>query len=383
MRRRLGLLAIALLLVLLVLFLLIPSEDPSLDDESVRPSANKQTNKKYYSLSEIAQMKVDTSKDSTQLDQVEVLNEAEIFTILQSNTVCDLKGKLQPLRNNIRSGLDVFFQLSSPVRADTEATQLIGPLFSGPFQGNQSLDDILPAVKFFNALLFAGMVTGVDSKDVDYPEALQLLQRLEASDSLNAAYPLFHAAILHKTNAPPEDVRAMLAQALSRPHFDTFERRITEAIYRQSFASVMAFFYAEALLHSMPVVDWSPVSSLFKEHLGKDAELDRAAIAFGKRLRTQGERTDGEFEFILWSALEYEYGNFIQQLAWKNAFPGKPEPVYKRSQEIRKTHEDLEDLNGQMDAILRKGAPCDPKVFQDIYSWNRKAFEKTLDRLRQ
>lgn len=341
-------------------------------------STNQRSKEKYYSIPEIAQMRGDDHKVSIKANEEILFNEDEILSVLQANDICEVTQKIPSLKNDLKSVLETFFRLHSPVQNNLEDVQLIEPMFKGPLRGNPNIDDILPAIKFFNALLFGDMVEGVKSQDLDYYKSVELLERLEANDPSNAAYPFFRAAVLNKMKAPESEIQSVLLEAFNRPNFDTFERRIAEAVYRQSFASVTAYFYAEALLYKMPVVNWSPILQILKKTLGKNPEFDRAAIAFAKRLRLQGDGVDGEFEFILWSAVEYEYANIFEKYAWKSAFPTAPLPKPKRAKDLPKNHSELEILFEKMDAMQTKGAPCDPTVYQKVYDFNLKMFEESL-----
>lgn len=380
MKKKFWVIVIAAALIALLLANQISDKKDSKDQNSKRQKRS------YYSLVEIAQMRVSDSKNNVANTDSPTLSESEKMDLLESNDICEILKKFPSIKNEVNSrnpDLDTLFRLRSPVSENPEDVKLISPVFRGPFTGDQNFVDVLPAVKFFNALLLANMVAGVKSEYVDTREAIKALEQLENEDSSNAAYPLFRAAILHKTGASAADIHLALMTAFSLPHFDTFERRIAEAIYRQSFASVAAFFYAEPIISKMPVADWSPILALLREHLGKDSVLDRAALAFAKRLRMRGERVDGEFDFVLWSSLEYAFADVFEKYAWKSAYPNLPQPKPKSWRDLIKKHEGLRGLEEQMENILQKKTPCDPVVFQNIYNYHLKEFEKSLSKIRQ
>ncbi len=270
---------------------------------------------------------------------------SDLETALRNDEVCRVKSILfegagegvPPARAS-----ELFFQNVNRVTGDANAAEqrlaaLARALFLRP------VSDMPPAIEAtpselgeqFRALLLAGLVpelqplNGAPDRLVDPAEALAAIRATRASHPENGANWLFEAAIRNQSGVPLADLRATYLSAFAAPRFESYFPATLLDLLQRSLASSSYFVLADFLAMKVPAPLYAAGFQPLIRRLGSDPddpELERAALAWGKRLASATSPLSGIWPGGRSPAPEQAMGRAVALAAWARLHPGEAPP---------------------------------------------------------
>lgn len=123
-----------------------------------------------------------------------------------------------------------------------------------PIYGKPSENSRNPETRFFNALLFAGMINPVGDVNAkteryrNYEKAINELRELAQQDPENGAYSYYLAESLKRSGAKKEEVQAAFIQAGKAPRFNTYYQAAYDALLTTAYDNAAAFTWVYSFL---------------------------------------------------------------------------------------------------------------------------------------
>lgn len=228
---------------------------------------------------------------------------------------------------------------------------------NGPYQG-QVARNANSITQFYNALLYANLLSGIKSPTIDYPYSLELLAQLYQENPNNGAFPLYTAYILSLTKQPEYLQKQWAEIGLRAPYFNTFTREIAEQSKNDLIQNAALCIATTEMLSRIPIPEPFFLKYLKELYPHPDQKTARLLVQFGYKLNQSPQSL----------AIEMMFGNRLVQYFWKESENKDPLPELKDlSTEIKTKDADylaIESLHA---------TPCDRGPFDLSYARQKKA----------
>jgi hypothetical protein len=131
------------------------------------------------------------------------------------------------------------------------------PIYGKPAENSRN-----PETRFFNSLLFSGMMNPVDHSGKperyrNYEKAIAELRDLAQQDPENGAYSYYLAESLKRSGAKKEEVQAAFVQAGKAAHFNTFYQSAYDALLSSAYDNAAAFTWVYSFLPMAAMPDFN------------------------------------------------------------------------------------------------------------------------------
>ncbi|MGZ3693381.1 MAG: hypothetical protein ACXWQO_04265 [Bdellovibrionota bacterium] len=185
------------------------------------------------------------------------------------------------------------------------------PIYGKPSETSRNRE-----TRFFNALLFSGMMTPVDHVNTkperyrNYEKAIAELRDLAQQDPENGAYSYYLAESLKRSGAKKEEVQSAFVQAGKAPQFNSFYQGAYDALLSSAYDNAAAFAWVYSFL---PVVAVPELNTRSLKNWASDNETGKwIAQKLAKKFSEMGSEYKQKSPGYFYSHLEYISGQNLK-----------------------------------------------------------------------
>ncbi|MBS1957946.1 MAG: hypothetical protein JST80_00600 [Bdellovibrionales bacterium] len=253
---------------------------------------------------------------------------------------------------------------STLIQAVVEVSQspLLKNLFgvNGPMNGRPSYNDSDRVITYFNALLYAGLIVGLNAPAVDYPYSEKLFRDLETHDPDNGAYFYFHAYEAQKAKRSLKEQHNLLMSAFRAQNFNTYLGQILELLKANLKTNPTLWMASIEAISQMPIPDYPPPAFVVDLIKDDDSEIHQQAVMFGMRMFDQPS-------MII--TVQKRFGMAIVEKTWERAYPTQAKPSLELKMKATDPEAEARMSNEWTRAAEAMNAtPCDRHWVDDYFS---------------
>jgi hypothetical protein len=248
----------------------------------------------------------------------------ELSDSVRNDDIC----KIQNSSLNLNDIIVVLLSSNGFEKPDSATDKLFIEAFQSDVNARSQESEIV--IKLYNALLFADLFYGEESPQVDYKKAHDLFLELSQLEPNNALFPFLDSYVLSKLGASDEQIRNSFYSAFLKPELNYYMDKLGDRLFEKSTASASHLLLQSTASDMLHDVNFAlPVFFLFHFIDQKDADFNRAAISFAKKLTPLTDQENIN-SIPRWKRPAYMFAEKIISRAWSSAYPNSTKPFYPK-----------------------------------------------------
>ncbi|MGE3262299.1 MAG: hypothetical protein AB7K68_11015 [Bacteriovoracia bacterium] len=249
------------------------------------------------------------------------------------------------------------------------------PLYGKPAENSRN-----PETRFFNSLLYSGMLTPVASlgpkpeRYRNYDKAIGELRELAQQDPENGAYAYYLAESLKRSGAKKEEVQAAFIQAGKAARFNTYYQTAYDTLLSTSYDNAAAFTWVYSFLPTMAVPEFNTRS--LKNWASENETGKWIAQKIAKKLSDIGTEYKQKSPGYYYSHVEYMVGQNL-----KHTLSGLVDK--DREEFFKKTKEAQEYISEQPAAVTDAETAIYMSMIEERQSCSTESWRSLFETYRQ